>query len=167
MAAQNGHADCLQLLPNAGADKEAKTETGSTVLIIAAMDGHLHCIKHLLKAGCDVNALNKNGHSALSVAVGNNHVDCVRALVEAGADITIRVDGESVEDFANKTGNSDELRMVLLLPAKKRRRCEQCGTTTTGQKMMKCSACMTVYYCNRECQTAHWLLHKPVCNDGK
>jgi ankyrin repeat protein len=95
----------------------------------------------LLKAGCVVNAISEYGHSALSVAVVTNHVDCVRALVEAGADITIEVNGETIADIADLTNNSDELRTTLLTPEKKRRRCGQCGTTTTGQKMMKCGAC--------------------------
>lgn len=29
--------------------------------------------------------------------------------------------------------------------------------------MLKCSGCQYVYYCNRECQTAAWKLHKAEC----
>jgi ankyrin repeat protein len=164
MTAQKGYAKCLQLLLNAGADKEATTKRRSTALLIAAQYGHLECIKLLLKAGCNVHALNILGASALVVAVENNHVDCVRTPVQAGADITIEVDRETIEDILKRTNNGDELRTALLSTAKKRRRCEQCGTTTTGQKMLKCGACLTTHYCNRECQTANWPLHKQVCN---
>jgi hypothetical protein len=110
-------------------------------------------------------------HHQAELLLMENHVDCVRVLVQAGADITIEVDGRTIADFADDTSNSDEFRAALLLPAKTRRRCEQCGTTTFGEKtttvgqgMKKCGGCQTTYYCNRECQTANWPLHKPVCN---
>jgi ankyrin repeat protein len=164
MAAQNGHIKCVELLLNAGADKTATIYDRSTALMAAASNGHLQCTELLLKAGCDVNALNNNGCSALFLAVLNNHVNCVRALVQAGADITIQPDGISLDKIIIKKNYSDEIRAALLVPAQKRRRCEQCGTTTTGQKMKKCGACKTVYYCNRDCQTANWPLHKQVCS---
>jgi ankyrin repeat protein len=161
IAVQRGHATCVTLLLNAGADRDARTDNGSTALFVAAAQGHLQSVKLLLKAGCDVNALNSLGCSALFVSL--NHVDCARALVQAEADITIEVGGLSLDEFLIKcTTNSDELRAALLVPVKKRRRCDQCGMT--GQKMMKCGACKTTYYCNRECQTANWPLHKQVCS---
>lgn len=39
--------------------------------------------------------------------------------------------------------------------------CCFCGTVK--EKMSKCKGCLKVYYCNRECQTKHWSLHRPVC----
>jgi len=92
-----------------------------------------------------------------------NQVDCVRALVWAGVDITIEVKGLTIEDIAKRTNNDDELRTALLLPAKKWRCCAHCGTTF-DKKMKKCGACKTTNYCDRDCQTAHWPLHKQVCS---
>jgi len=37
--------------------------------------------------------------------------------------------------------------------------CALCGQTTHSQ----CVGCKTVYYCTRECQKAHWKLHKKEC----
>jgi hypothetical protein len=33
--------------------------------------------------------------------------------------------------------------------------------------MMKCGACKAVYYCDRDCQKAHWPLHKLMCKSGE
>jgi hypothetical protein len=162
VAAENGHAKCIKLLLNAGADKNATNNENSTALMMAAVHGHIQCIKCLLKAGCDVNTLNKHGGSALFAAVLENHVDCTRTLVRYGADISIKIDGQSFDDIADENNNSVELKAALRVQAKKRRRCEQCGTTKTGQ--LKCGACLTTYYCNRECQVANWPLHKQVCS---
>jgi ankyrin repeat protein len=162
--AQEGHDKCLDQLLTAGADKEAKTQRGSTALIIAAQHGHDKCVKQLLDAGCDINALDNDGTSALYIAVQNEHIDCVRTLVRCGADVTMQVQGASLDDIADEsTTMADELKAALRLRAKKRRRCEQCDKTTSA-KLQKCSACRKVYYCNCECQVAHWLQHKPVCN---
>mmetsp|Transcript_5760 Transcript_5760/g.8772 ORF Transcript_5760/g.8772 Transcript_5760/m.8772 type:complete len:523 (+) Transcript_5760:52-1620(+) len=37
--------------------------------------------------------------------------------------------------------------------------CEKCFKM--GEK--KCSKCLVVYYCSRDCQVAHWKVHKKVC----
>jgi ankyrin repeat protein len=162
MAAHEGHAECLQLLLDAGADKDATTNVNSTPLLIAAWKGHLECVEVLLKADCDVDALDKNGNTALSAAVIGNHADCVLALVQAGADITIEADGESLVYLVDRIDNSDEVRAALLYTVEKQRICGQCELMTRG-RMMKCGACKAVFYCNHDSQTAHWPLHKPVC----
>jgi ankyrin repeat protein len=162
MAAQEGNVNCVQLLLNAGADKDASNDVNSTALLMAAQNGNLKCIENLLKAGCDVNVVTKKGNSALPVAVVKNRVDCVRALVRAGADITIEVDGLTIADLADLTNNSDELRTALLFYTEKQRICEECERMTRG-KMFKCGACRSVYYCNCDCQAAHWAMHKLVC----
>jgi ankyrin repeat protein len=124
--------------------------------------GHEKCVERLLNAGCDVNALDNDGVSALCMAVQNEHIDCVRTLVRCGADVTMQFEGNSLDDIADDTTMADELKAALRLRAEKRRRCEQCDKTTSA-KLQKCSACRKVCHCNRECQVAHWLQHKPVC----
>ncbi|GBF91736.1 hypothetical protein Rsub_04040 [Raphidocelis subcapitata] len=39
--------------------------------------------------------------------------------------------------------------------------CAACGNSGTG--LRRCSACGTVWYCNRDCQRSDWSLHKPAC----
>ncbi len=48
-AASLGHADCVRLLMDRGADKEAKDKNGMTALICAASSGHADCVRLLLK----------------------------------------------------------------------------------------------------------------------
>ena len=46
------------------------------------------------------------------------------------------------------------------------RTCLACGVwDRTGKSHLRCSGCMLVYYCNKECQLAHWKEHKKVCAD--
>ena len=41
------------------------------------------------------------------------------------------------------------------------RKCANCGEwDRTGKSFSRCSGCMLVYYCGRECQLAHWSEHK-------
>jgi len=45
------------------------------------------------------------------------------------------------------------------------RNCAACGVwDRTGKSYRRCKACMMVYYCGKECQLAHWKMHKTVCN---
>jgi hypothetical protein len=162
-AASLGYTQCVELLATAGADKEAKMTTGATPLIMAAMNGHNNCVEVLLNAGCDINTPNNEGVNALQFAVNNEHIDCVRTLVRCGADVLVQSYGYSHDDVADRTYIADELKAALRVPAEKRRRCAQCDKTTS-EKLQKCSACRKVYYCNRECQVAHWKRHKPACN---
>jgi hypothetical protein len=161
-ALQNGHNKTVELLLTAGADNDVKTQRGSTALIMSAQNGHGKCLELLLDAGCDVNALNNQGASALCMAVRFERIDHVRTLVRCGADVTIQFQGFLLDDIADRTTMADALKAALRVPAEKRRRCEQCDKTTSA-KLQKCSACRKVYYCNRDCQVAHWLQHKPVC----
>lgn len=45
-----------------------------------------------------------------------------------------------------------------------RPRCAYCNTQEEGgARLLQCSACKAVKYCNTQCQKAHWKVHKPVC----
>jgi len=39
--------------------------------------------------------------------------------------------------------------------------CHFCHTTLQGMK--KCASCKLVYYCSKDCQAAHWNVHKERC----
>lgn len=43
--------------------------------------------------------------------------------------------------------------------------CEQCGLPPSPKGKLKCSACLSVYYCNSTCQRAHWPKHKTRCSE--
>ena len=38
-----------------------------------------------------------------------------------------------------------------------------CSNCQTINPPHSCSVCMATKYCNRECQRAHWKIHKPLC----
>ncbi|XP_031626334.1 histone-lysine N-methyltransferase SMYD3 [Contarinia nasturtii] len=53
---------------------------------------------------------------------------------------------------------------VYVLKSKYRTdRCDSCLKTGHLGKVLKCSGCQYVYYCNRECQTNGWKIHKAEC----
>lgn len=39
----------------------------------------------------------------------------------------------------------------------------KCATCATGVALFACSRCKAKLYCGRECQRAHWIIHKRVC----
>lgn len=44
------------------------------------------------------------------------------------------------------------------------RLCAACGTDLTERRKRKlCAGCRAVYYCDRECQKAHWKTHRRIC----
>ena len=46
--------------------------------------------------------------------------------------------------------------------------CAACGSTVPKLRVFKvCSGCDTARYCDRECQTAHWPVHKQECGAGR
>lgn len=42
-------------------------------------------------------------------------------------------------------------------------KCAACATALTGGAPI-CASCRVVHYCNRECQRAHWKVHKQTCS---
>ncbi|KAF9947081.1 hypothetical protein BGZ72_010888 [Mortierella alpina] len=44
-------------------------------------------------------------------------------------------------------------------------KCGHCAKseTASGSKLKRCAKCKSAFYCSRECQTAHWKVHKKVC----
>ena len=41
----------------------------------------------------------------------------------------------------------------------------RCGNSCGQQGTKRCSKCQTVYYCSKECQKAHWKIHKKACSE--
>ena len=55
---------------------------------------------------------------------------------------------------------STEARFVFGVVVKGEKRCTWCHEPA----LQKCSTCKSVRYCTRECQVAHWPVHKLQCN---
>ncbi|KAJ3520622.1 hypothetical protein NMY22_g12670 [Coprinellus aureogranulatus] len=72
-ACQNGHAECAQILLEAGADINARTLDGSTALKLACYRGYEDCVKHLLEHGADTSIKNIFGETAFHSASEQNN----------------------------------------------------------------------------------------------
>jgi len=94
LAAQQGHAECVQLLLDAlpeGADLNKENRTnGSFPLLMAAQNGHAECVQLLLDAGAGPAQTHREGAFPLLMAAQEGHAKCVRLLLDAlpeGADL--------------------------------------------------------------------------------
>ncbi|THH31046.1 hypothetical protein EUX98_g3139 [Antrodiella citrinella] len=43
--------------------------------------------------------------------------------------------------------------------------CRSCGLSEPQVKLFRCSACLHIYYCSKECQKANWKHHKEACKE--
>jgi len=85
-AAQNGQADKVEALLEAGADANAKDNVGETALMRAARTGDSDTVQALLDAGADVNAKEERaGETVLMLAGERGHTEIVELLKKAGA----------------------------------------------------------------------------------
>ena len=114
LAARNGHLDIVRLLLEAGADKDAARQNGSTALHTAAWNGHLDVVRFLLEAGADKDAAAQSGGTALHTAAQSGNLDIVRLLLEAGADKdAARKNGSTALHTAAQFGYLDVLQLLV------------------------------------------------------
>jgi hypothetical protein len=93
-----GHAACVRMLLDQGADVHARDdgEWGSNpTALISASDGNLECMQILIEAKADVNASDKYGATAAHYASGsgdtmNGHTKCLQLLIDNHADVNAR-----------------------------------------------------------------------------
>jgi len=86
-AAFAGHGQCVSLLLEASADKDAwERGSGQTPLHIAALNGKVQVVQHLLKVGADKEKRSRDtGWTPLHFAAWNGHLEVVRVLLDFGA----------------------------------------------------------------------------------
>jgi ubiquitin C-terminal hydrolase len=72
--------------------------------------------------------------------------------------------GESTPSICRRT---TEERVVILYPGKNNglqsRTPQRCSACRAPVATARCKLCMSVQYCNRACQEAHWPFHKGIC----
>ncbi len=94
-ASAAGNISRVRELIKAGADVNAKTKDGETVLMWASFSGHVDTARELIKAGADLNAKQKDGETVLMMAAGEGHTDTTKELIKAGADVNAKTkDGD-------------------------------------------------------------------------
>ena len=87
-AAKKGDTGAVEALLAAGADVNAKTNSGFTAftaLMWTARFGNVATVQALLDAGAHVHAKDRQGGSALMYAARNGHTAIVELLKKAGA----------------------------------------------------------------------------------
>jgi ankyrin repeat protein len=104
----------VTLLLAAGADANATTKSGETVLMMAARSGNLEAVNGLLTRGGRHDARERRGQTALMWAAAEGHAAVVRRLIDAGADINATLDsGFTPLFFAVREGHIDVVRAFL------------------------------------------------------
>jgi ankyrin repeat protein len=96
LAAKWGHADCVAVLLEKGADPTIVNVSGQTPLHMAADMGQMDCVQVLVKHGVDQNTQDLAGFTPLHNAAGKGHTALVRYLLESGAD-------KSIKDYQGRT----------------------------------------------------------------
>ena len=98
-AGKHKHADVVQVLIDAGADIEAKTDKGHSPLHLASRSGEVATVMKLVEGGADVRATDDEGNTCLILAAYNGHTDTVQVLIDAGAEIETKA-GEGDERYS-------------------------------------------------------------------
>uniref|UniRef100_A0A0G4G6E5 Protein kinase domain-containing protein n=1 Tax=Chromera velia CCMP2878 TaxID=1169474 RepID=A0A0G4G6E5_9ALVE len=95
-AAEEGHDTIVEMLLEAGANKDKTDENGRTPLYAAAEGGHDTVVEMLLEARAQKDEADKDGKTALYAAAFFGHDNVVSILLEAGAN----------KDTANDSGQT-------------------------------------------------------------
>ncbi|XP_074658943.1 uncharacterized protein LOC141911790 isoform X2 [Tubulanus polymorphus] len=91
LAAENGYAECVSLLLQAGTPADTHTAGGYAPLHLAARAGHADVIKILVDANCNKERrVYRTFATALHWATARGHVDCMQVLLDAGCYIDSR-----------------------------------------------------------------------------
>ncbi|HND19840.1 MAG TPA: ankyrin repeat domain-containing protein [Acidobacteriota bacterium] len=104
----------VRLLLDAGADVNARTSDGDTVLIRSASYASREVIGALLNAGANVNLQNTTGDTALHSAAFNGRSDILQMLLGAGATVdTSDIGGYTALIWAASNNHGEALRVLL------------------------------------------------------
>ena len=97
LACQNGKEDAIEVLLNAGADKNIANKYGNTCLHEAVTQSFSNAVlQAIIDHGAELNVKNMFYQTALALACGQKKEDAIHVLLNAGADPNI----------AYKTGNT-------------------------------------------------------------
>ncbi|KAI9673166.1 MAG: hypothetical protein M1817_003028 [Caeruleum heppii] len=102
------------LLLDAGAAIECRSDDGMTPLHVTAMAGNGEVVGVLLSRKANVDARDMNGATPLSLAMARGHIEVVTQLLSAGADIRRRVEFDGTMIFSAAQSEKTELMDLVL-----------------------------------------------------
>jgi ankyrin repeat protein len=162
-AAQEGILDAVRcLVIKLGADVNKARQDGTTPLFLAAFNGHIAVVRYLVKElHVDVNQATEDGVTPLMIAARMEHEDVVTFLIKYGANVKHSTDAYgTAADISKKYAATGKQTQYL----EARTHCAKPKCDGAGVK--KCTGCLQVYFCSRECQLAHWPAHKAECRQS-
>jgi len=112
-AADQRHTDVMELLLANGADANARTSLGETVLMAAAGQGHRDVVELLLTNHAEVNAKAVGDLTALHMAAANGDKDTVELLLVRGADVNAKdINGHTPLDTAAEKHHTEAVELL-------------------------------------------------------
>lgn len=94
-----------ELRQTTGLDLEARTNRGSTLLMLACYHGHVETARWLIAQGADVHTVDDSGNTVLMGAAFKGHTEIVELLLASGADHQQQNPrGQTALDFAHMFG---------------------------------------------------------------
>lgn len=169
------HVECVKVLLRHNADTTARDIAGNTPLhhcmTLYGNSITLEIAELLVKAGADINAQNRVGRTPLFEPCANSNHQFIKFLVEAGAKTNLTDNsGLSCQAFTGASpalGKSLPMHKIFsdgyIAQAKRERPVGECLYCHSEETLKKCSGCLTVSYCSKQCQRDDWRHHKPSC----
>ena len=153
---------------------------GATPLFACVETGNTAIVQYLLSKGANPNLFNdRQEYSPLIAAIMQGHKDIVIVLIHAGADpYQEAVNGQAprglcdelIETYPEKRKIYQRIKILLEPdtlgnPKALSRPLDACALCDAPGCRLRCS-CLTVSYCNKECQKTHWKTHKASHNNN-
>ena len=115
LTSKYGHLEIVRALLDAGANFDAKSNEGSTALMVASANGHLKIVRVLLDKGANFDAKNNEGMTALIWASSSGYLEVVRALLDKGANFDAKdnLGGATALMHASEGGHIEVVRVLL------------------------------------------------------
>ena len=113
-AVASGNLELVRMVLNAGADINARNNSGQTALMRLDDDSSAEIVNALVYAGAKVNLKDEDGDSALLVAAALEKTEVLKALLDAGAKVNTRnKEGKTALMIAAEGGYVENVKALL------------------------------------------------------
>ncbi|HLN99435.1 MAG TPA: ankyrin repeat domain-containing protein [Pyrinomonadaceae bacterium] len=117
-AVRNANREMVQLLLSAGADVNAKNESGETVLMLLDADATTDLVWDLINAGAAVNARDNENYTPLMRVASANNLEALKTLIDAGSEVNTKNEaGQTALMLAASEGFVNIVRALVLAGA--------------------------------------------------